>query len=97
MSDTQSGGNMMGSLVPAPSTANPVIELQQPVFFPDILPIYIIKVHPEAGLAAAEAAASEPAPPAPVHVPANVDDPTSNPGADEPPPAPGPFTPMPTA
>jgi len=87
---------MKPSPVPVATSDNPAeIELQQPVFFPDILPIYIIKVHPEAGRAAAEAAAAEPAPPAPVHVPANVDDPTSNPSLPTEPPVPGPFVPHP--
>jgi len=93
MSDNN--GLMNPSPVPPASSDNPAeIELQQPVFFPDILPIYIIKVHPAAGLAAAEAAATEPAPPPPKHVPANVDDPTSNPSVPVEPPAPGPFVPQ---
>jgi hypothetical protein len=83
-----SGNQMNPSPVPT-GAPDPTAPLQAPVFPPDILPIYIAKVEPDAGATLAEMAASMPARPAPVPVLANVDDPTSPPPRNDATPSPG--------
>lgn len=80
---------MNASPVPPPAggIAAP-IELQAPVYFPDILPINVLKVDAKVAAAAAEAA-SHAKPEMPKVSVANVDDPTSPPHVPtEDPPAP---------
>lgn len=74
---------MAASPVPRPGQAAPAVQLQQPEYPPDILPIYILKTDPQAA-AAAVAAAVRATPPPPKLEVANVDDPTQPPNVPTP-------------